>query len=268
MTSGLLFGIFAAENAFAIGTCRAKVDKKTGVIRVDATNVGGPLLWGTSAGNENSAMFNSGTCVAAGKAKKCELADPTSLASKSPPAGCTLYLDDGTAACSTWIPGCTPAPRSSAGALVQDSSGATIGYSADPSAQVVVHDTGSNLVRLYLKGDGTGFAASGNTYFTSFDCTGTVLLPADPSMVKYGNVESDSVAYHGPSSASPQLVNSSLAYLDGINDQSGCDGYFGPGRTFVAPHGCCWAYTFATDMAPAVSVNLSSFTPPFSAVIP
>ncbi len=266
--SAVFLGTISARDAHAIDSCRAKVDKKTGVIRVDATNVGGPLLWGTSAGNENTGMFNSGTCIASGKAKKCELADPTSLASKSPPAGCTLYLDDGVAACSTWIPGCTPGPRASAGALVLDSSGAVIGYSAEASAQFAVHDTGTDLVRLVLRTDGSGFSPSGYTYFTSSDCSGTALLPVDPSMVKYGHIESGNLAYYGAASASPVVLNSSLAYLDGINDQAGCDGYFGPGRTFVAPHGCCWAFTFSSTMGPATSLNLSGFTTPFSVVIP
>lgn len=264
----LAFCLAAASEAPAIDSCKAKIDKKTGVVLVDATNVGGPLLWGGSAGNETTAMFNAGTCVASGKAKKCQLADPATLAAKTPPAGCTVYLDDGAADCSAWVSGCTPGPRQSAGAIVKDSTGAVIGYSAEAFAQYLVHDTGSALVRLTTNMDGSGFSASGYAYFTSSDCSGTALLPADNNMVKLAHVESNSVAYYGPSTVSPQMLGSNIAYLEGINDQAGCDGYFGPGRTFVAPHGCCWTFGFPQPMGPAVSVNLAAFVPPFTTEIP
>ena len=89
-----------------------KVDKKTGVLQVDAKDVTGTLVWGDTEGAESASFFNEGPCVANGKAKKCQIADPTTLAAKTPPAGCTLYLDDdGTAPCSAWIPGCIPGGR-------------------------------------------------------------------------------------------------------------------------------------------------------------
>jgi hypothetical protein len=96
----------------AIQKCKVKVDKKTGVIRVDASPTVGTLLWGVEPGAEINPLFNAATCVAAGKAKKCELADPATLASKTPPEACTLYLaDDSGIDCSVWIRGCIPGPR-------------------------------------------------------------------------------------------------------------------------------------------------------------
>jgi hypothetical protein len=100
-----------AGPAAAIDKCKAAIDKKTGVIRVDATGVGGTLLWGGAAGEELNAFANAATCVKGTKAKRCELADPASLEAKTPPDTCTLHLDDGVAACAAWLSGCTPGPR-------------------------------------------------------------------------------------------------------------------------------------------------------------
>ena len=66
--------VAAASPAFAIDKCKVKVDKKTGVVLVDAAGVGGPLTWGEAVGSETNAFFNSGTCVAGDKAKKCQIA--------------------------------------------------------------------------------------------------------------------------------------------------------------------------------------------------
>lgn len=101
----------AASPASAIDTCKAKVDKKNGVITVDVAGAGGPVLWGATQGNEANAFFNDATCVAGATGKKCQLADPSTLASKTPPPACTLYLDDGVQACEVWIRGCIPGPR-------------------------------------------------------------------------------------------------------------------------------------------------------------
>ena len=73
-----------ASPALAIDKCKVKVDKKTGVLLVDASGVGGPLTWGEASGSETNSFFNSGTCVAGDKAKRCQVADPMTLASKTP----------------------------------------------------------------------------------------------------------------------------------------------------------------------------------------
>ena len=109
--AALALALGAAPPAGAVGKCKAVADKKTGVLRVDAAGVGGPLLWGGAVDEVANAFFNAATCLKGSKAKRCELADPTSLDAKMPPATCTVYLDDGVAPCEAWIPGCTPGPR-------------------------------------------------------------------------------------------------------------------------------------------------------------
>jgi hypothetical protein len=103
------------EGAGAVDKCKATADKKTGVIRVDAFGLTGPPAWGADPGEATSAFFNAASCVKGDKAKKCELADPATLAGKTPPDTCTVYVDDGTAECAAWISGCTPGPRNVGG---------------------------------------------------------------------------------------------------------------------------------------------------------
>ena len=97
------------------------------MIRVDAFGLSGPPAWGGDPGQATNGFFNAATCVKGDKAKRCELADPATLSSKTPPDACTVYVDDGTAECSAWISGCTPGPRNVAGldACVEVSSAAT-----------------------------------------------------------------------------------------------------------------------------------------------
>lgn len=252
--------------AHAIDSCKIRVDKRTGVILVDATNVVGTLQWGSSAGQENGAIFNAGTCVAGGKAKKCQIGDPMTLTAKTAPTGCTLYLDDGTMPCSAWIPGCSPGQRQSAGALVKDSAGATIGYSL--SGGGVVRQEGSNLVNLVVNVDGSGFNAAGSLVFLTNNCSGTTLMAPDTSMIKFVTIVSDSIGYYGPTSGTLQNILSVLYPIQGVSDQPGCDGYFGPGTTFLAPHGCCLPIVSSGNVGAAISVNLGGFVPPFSVELP
>jgi hypothetical protein len=101
-----------ATPASAIEKCRVKIDKKTGVIRVDASGVVEQIRWGESEGDETRVFFNDADCVADGKASACQLAATSSMEAKSPPAGCTIYLADNSANdCASWIAGCTPGPR-------------------------------------------------------------------------------------------------------------------------------------------------------------
>jgi hypothetical protein len=102
-----------AVSAYSAETCKAKVDKKTGLISVSAKDVNaGTLLWGHASGAETNLFFDPG-CVSGTTAKNCVLADPTSLAARTPPDACTIYVTDSNGSCSAWIPGCTPGIRTS-----------------------------------------------------------------------------------------------------------------------------------------------------------
>ncbi|HEY2775898.1 MAG TPA: hypothetical protein VGK20_17785 [Candidatus Binatia bacterium] len=104
--------IAASPSAHALEKCKAKIDKKTGIIYVDAGGIAGPLLWGAYSGAEENPFFNDATCIAGDIAKACQIQDPSSLGSKTPPAGCSIYLDDGVSTpCSVWLPSCTPGVR-------------------------------------------------------------------------------------------------------------------------------------------------------------
>ncbi|HIL13549.1 MAG TPA: hypothetical protein EYG16_07755, partial [Deltaproteobacteria bacterium] len=115
--------LVTADSSHAITKCKVKVDKKTGLIQVDATGVSGPLQWGGQSGGVDNSFFNDATCVASGRAKRCTLADPADMDSKTPPAGCTIHLDDGGTPCSAWIKGCTPGQRAASLSQTVDESG-------------------------------------------------------------------------------------------------------------------------------------------------
>jgi hypothetical protein len=101
----------AVSPAEAVEKCTVKVVNRTGLIHVNATGVSGELLWGSESGLEDNAFFNSASCLSGTRARKCELYNPTTLASKTPPAGCTIYVADDRSLCSAWIRGCTPGSR-------------------------------------------------------------------------------------------------------------------------------------------------------------
>ena len=105
----------AAPPARAVESCSAKVSRKTGVITVAAKGVTGTLEWSSSPGGSLSPFFNAGECVSGDKAAKCEIADPTTIAAKTPPGECTLYVHDSAGECAAWIPGCSPGLRGSEG---------------------------------------------------------------------------------------------------------------------------------------------------------
>jgi hypothetical protein len=109
--AALAAALAAAAPAGAVEKCKVVADKKTGVLRVDATGIGGPLLWGGASDEAVNTFFNAAECLKGSKAKGCQLADPTSLLAKTPPATCSVHLDDGVAPCAAWISGCTPGPR-------------------------------------------------------------------------------------------------------------------------------------------------------------
>jgi hypothetical protein len=260
----LLALLVAPTDVSAIDKCKVKVDKRTGVINVDASPVGGPLAWGAASGSENNAFFNDATCNVGGKAKKCQLANPATLAAKTPPPGCTLYLNDGVAPCSAWIPGCSPGARSDAGALVKDANGLLLGTTLDPNGQSALRNEGGTLVRLAIAYDGSGFVTFGGFLFASANCSGTPLLGADPAMVKQVNAIG-TTGYYAPVATSTQSFSSNLQIAGTLYaSQTDCDNNFGVGfSTHVPPYGCCLAAGGSGPLGTAQSIDLSSFTPPF-----
>ena len=256
--------LVSASSAHAIDRCKVKVDKRTGVILVAATGVSGPLAWGEASGQEVNTFFNSGTCVVADKAKACQLGDPNTLASKTAPAGCTLYLDDGATPCSAWIPGCSPGVRSAVTTLMKDANGAVIGTLLDPSGSYAIRNTGSELVRLQVLYDGSGFESYGYMYFISTDCTGAALMQPDTGMIRPG-VVFGTTAYVPPVTGTSQTYNSQLQILTGTNSQAMCDLYYGAGTTtFIAPTGCCRTTSFTVDLGTPGTLDLSAFVAPFT----
>lgn len=257
--------LFTASSASAIDKCKVKVDKKTGVILVDAGDVGGPLTWGPASGSETNVFFNDATCNVGGKAKKCQLGNPLTLAAKTAPTGCTIYLADGVAPCSAWIPYCSPGARSDAGALVRDANGVLIGTALEPSGQTVVRNESGTLLRLPIAGDGSGFQTLFVGFiFTSANCTGTPLMAPDPAMVKpVYTLGTD--GYYAPTTSSLQSINSNLQIAGNFYaSQADCDTNFGLGvATFVPPNGCCLSTSGSGPLDPAQVIDLSVFAPPF-----
>lgn len=106
--------LVAVDCASAADKCKVKVDSKTGAIQVSASSVGGNLLFGDGPGllQANNAFANAATCLAAGKAKKCELGAPGSAEQITPPQLCRIFLRDTSGpGCSAFIKGCTPGVR-------------------------------------------------------------------------------------------------------------------------------------------------------------
>ena len=256
--------LLTASHASAIVKCKVKVDKKTGVINVDATEVGGPLTWGPASGQETNVFVNDATCNVGGKAKRCNLAAPATLAAKTAPPGCTIYLADGVAPCSAWIPYCSPGARSAAGGVVKDVNGVVLGTALDSNGQAI-RDVAGTLLRLPVSFDGTGFISPfGGFLFTSANCSGAPLLPTDPSMVKNVTVIG-TMGYYGPTSTSTQSFNSNLQIAGpSYASQTDCDNNFGIGNsTFLPPDGCCLSQSGSGTFGTAQSIDLSIFTPPF-----
>lgn len=103
--------LLAGSPAAAVAKCKAKVDKKTGVIEVSASNVdAASFRWGPSS-TQAVYAFHDAACVKGSKASKCTLGDPEAPESKVPPPACVLYLIDSIAGCTAWIPGCVPGVR-------------------------------------------------------------------------------------------------------------------------------------------------------------
>jgi len=106
---------FSPAASHAVTGCKAKVNKRDGVINVSGVGVTGTLLWGEAAGQETNAFANAASCVSAGVAKNCQLGAGGSAAQITPPQLCTVYLADDTTSCSAFIKGCTPGLRDATG---------------------------------------------------------------------------------------------------------------------------------------------------------
>jgi hypothetical protein len=113
LVAALIVAIPASSQA--VTKCKVKVDRKTGVIKVDARDVVGSMLWGGAAGEEASAFFNESSCVVGTKARRCTLAAEGTVEAITPPSTCFIHLaDDGAESCSAFISGCTPGIRDAA----------------------------------------------------------------------------------------------------------------------------------------------------------
>ncbi len=116
VAAALLVGAVSASPSHGVDTCKAKLFKKDGTIRVSAGGVSGTLLWGDAAGDEINAFDNIATCVVSGSANNCVFGAPGSAERITPPKLCTVYLADGSAnGCAAYIKGCTPGEREPTG---------------------------------------------------------------------------------------------------------------------------------------------------------
>ncbi len=116
------FVLTTATSGQAITKCKAKVNKKTGVISYSFKYTTGPVLFSytdyglpsTHTGNEALFDFdgNSGSCQTNGKGKACRVSDNPDLAAIAP-VGCKTYLYDAAddTTCETRVPYCQVATR-------------------------------------------------------------------------------------------------------------------------------------------------------------
>lgn len=256
--------LLAASAAEAVDKCAVKVDKKTGVIRVDAAGVSGPLLWGSTADTVTSEFANDATCIAGSKAKKCELAAPSTLAAKTPPAGCTIYLDDAGAPCSAWIRGCVPGPRQSAAFVWRDANGVVLG-AADDGPNLLRYE-GTQLLRFIVRNDSGGIDLESALYFVAPACAGTPLVLGSTAAIRQvANFGPTGPAYYAAEAGTPTSHASYQYSRAAFTDQAACDTFAGgPGlATYVAPFSCCLADAAVQPLAPATPVDISGFVPPF-----
>jgi hypothetical protein len=148
--------------------------------------------------------------------------------------------------------------------LVKDVNGVVIGTALDSNGQAI-RDVAGTLLRMPVAFDGTGFVTPfGAFLFSSANCSGTPLLPADPSMVKTVSTLG-TTGYYAPTSVSLQSFNSNLQIAaNNYASQTDCDNNFGLGNsTFVPPNGCCLNASGSGSFGTAQSIDLSVFTPPF-----
>jgi hypothetical protein len=105
----LVTTLVPASAGWALEKCKARINKNTSEIEVNARNVVGTPLWG---GQETPAnpFPDLASCLKGGKLKKCLLGESESSLAKRAPASCVLTLSDDMDNCQVNIQGCVAAP--------------------------------------------------------------------------------------------------------------------------------------------------------------
>jgi hypothetical protein len=107
----LLMLTMTVPGAWALGSCKAKVNKKTGAITVKASGVSGTLLWGWTAGMEVMEFHDEAGCISGSTANNCATGAPGTPDSITPPPLCTLHMKDDAGSCDAFVRGCVPGSR-------------------------------------------------------------------------------------------------------------------------------------------------------------
>lgn len=139
----------------AVDKCHVKVNPKTGALEVSATRVGANPKWGSDPGAVHVAFADTGTCFSRGALSKCHLGTPGTLAERTPPEGCIVYVNDGGTPCAALIKGCTPGARmrDASFTAVNDSRGVLFNGVFHPGAILTgANLTGANLSAVDLSG--------------------------------------------------------------------------------------------------------------------
>lgn len=98
--------------ARAVDSCKVRVDKKTGLITVAATNLSGIPAWRDGNSSELVTFFVAGCVIDGNDIVSCPLFDPEGSLASIPPPSCTICVEDATGNdCCTRIRGCTPGIR-------------------------------------------------------------------------------------------------------------------------------------------------------------
>lgn len=87
----LAAGVPAAEAG--VQSCKVRIGKG-GELLIDASNIAGVPSWGFAVDTVDAPFFNAGTCVSAGRARKCAIGDPGTEAGRTLPTDCVLYVGD------------------------------------------------------------------------------------------------------------------------------------------------------------------------------
>jgi hypothetical protein len=98
--------------AAAVDSCKARVDKKTGLVTVSATGLSGLIAWRDSASEDLQNFFINGCTIDGDSVSGCPLYDPATPEAKVPPPSCEVCVaDSGGTECCTRLKGCTPGMR-------------------------------------------------------------------------------------------------------------------------------------------------------------
>lgn len=104
--------LLAAAPSGAVDSCKVKVGRHDGIVRVYARGIVGTPRWGADAGTATNAFTDAAACVSGGVAAGCHIGAPGTPGEITPPDLCQLHVtDDGSGDCTTYIKGCTPGVR-------------------------------------------------------------------------------------------------------------------------------------------------------------